>query len=431
MIKIEKWNDCEAIDEKGKTYLDLTAGGIFAAMFGPGSPTVKSAMARVEHFCSYSSHYGNYWRDKYIEMLKEFTGFESIALFSTGSEATEGFWRACRVYNGKPNCWGGLVDPDECGEAHCKSDQFHGWTLGAMIMSGRMTWHELGVFPELGAERFGKDQNSTACMIMEPYHAPSAQFHRIKPTIERIRSLQNTYPDIPLCLDEVQGGFGRTGKLFAYQHYIDTLNQTSTPYLRPQFVTIGKLCGGGLPLAALLGPREIMESDSVKEFGQLHSTHSGNPVMCSVGCAIIDRMREENLIFESQRKGLILHEALLDFPVRTQGKGLLAGLEFQTPEECNKAVDMCHERSLLVVDTGRQWIKLGPALTITDEELIRGINILRGIVEEVVHGRPETCGDSGEVDSGSGADISSSGIRADQPGETGGSENGGSPRAGD
>ena len=189
--------------------IDLCAGGIFAAMFGDDAREIWWALNDISQrpfadervFCSYSPHRKNYWRDRYLSMLKELTGFESVALFSTGSEATEAFWRACRVFNGKPGVWGGLVDPDEVGTDKPKCDAMHGMTLGSLIMAGRMTWIELGYFPELGENRFGKGHNATSCMIMEPYHAPSAQFHRIDPTILRIQSLQKEFPDIPLCLD--------------------------------------------------------------------------------------------------------------------------------------------------------------------------------------------------------------------------------------
>ncbi len=271
MIQIKLWSSEYATDEAGKKYIDLTSGGIFAAGFGPNDWEIKTAISGITHFCSYSPKYGNYNRDKYIELLKEITGFESVALFSAGTEATEAFWRTCRIYTNKPGVWGGLVDPDEVGADHPKCDQMHGMTLGAMIMAGKLTWRELGIFPELGVERFGTAPEGTACMIIEPYHAPSGQFHRMKPTIERIQNLQKSFPDIPLCIDEIQGGFGRTGRLWAHQHYTQEFKMTSPskaigydlPILHPDFITIGKLAGGGLPLSALLGPKEIMESESV------------------------------------------------------------------------------------------------------------------------------------------------------------------------
>jgi acetylornithine/succinyldiaminopimelate/putrescine aminotransferase len=370
--------------------IDFTSGGIFAAILGDDSPVIRKAMRQPKVFCSYAPHRQDYWRDRYIAMLKEFTGFESVALFSTGSEATEAFWRVCRVYNGKPGVWGGLIDPDEVGTDHPKCDAMHGMTLGAMIMAGRMSWHELGIYPELGEGRFGKGHEMTSCMIMEPYHAPSAQFHKPK-TIERIIGLQKEFVDIPLCVDEIQGGFGRTGKLWAHQHYVEACAAAGKPYfvprLKPDFITIGKGCGGGLPLSALLGPKEIMESDSVKTFGHLHSTHSGNPVMCAVGCAVIEEIQKQDLIKESERKGAILHDEIQTFPVKTHGKGLLAGLVMQDPAEVVRVVERCKASGLLVVDTGRKWVKIGPPLNIEVVDLLTGIIILRGVIEEVVSER--------------------------------------------
>ena len=149
--------------------IDLCGGGIFSAMLGSDSKKIRDVLhGWTGDFCSYSPHRQDGWRNKYIAMLKELTGFESVALFSTGSEATEAFWRVCRIYNGKPNVWGGLVDPDEVGTDGPKADAFHGMTLGALIMAGRITWHELGIYKELGEERFGKSHDSPSCMIMNP-----------------------------------------------------------------------------------------------------------------------------------------------------------------------------------------------------------------------------------------------------------------------
>ncbi len=409
--------------------IDLVAGGIFAAMFGDDSKIIRDAVKRVKRFCSYAQSRQNGWRDRYVAVLKDLTGFESVALFSTGAEATEAFWRCCRIYNGKPGIWGGLVDPDEAGLDSTKKmcDAMHGMTLGAMIMAGKMAWGDLGIFPELGGDwgkRFGTPPDRTSCMIMEPYHAPSAQFHKIDPTINRIQELQKTFPDILLCIDEIQGGFGRTGKLWAHQHY-------PAGMLKPDFITIGKLCGGGLPLSALLGPAEVMESDSVQQFGHLHSTHSGNPLMCAVGCTVIEEMQKQDLIDRSATVGMKMHQELSQFPVRTHGRGLMAGLEMQSKEETSQVVKIVSSKGVLCVDTGRKWIKIGPQLNIEEEKLFEGIKILKEAVEEVVSTRvPETCRDSSQGSEAVSSDLPGPGVPGDLPGAVDSGENGGLPGTG-
>jgi len=387
------------VDEfKGK--IDLTSGGIFAASLGNyNSRIIASIMKVIETgvYCSYAPRFNNYWRDRYIEELKEFTGFTGVALFSVGTEATEAFWRLARTINGRPGIWGGLIDPDDVGKDKPRCDSMHGMTLGSLIMAGKMTWQELGYFPELGEKRFGMAPEATAGMIMEPYHAASGKFHRIEPTINRVRLMHDTYPEIFLCLDEIQGGFGRTGKLWAHQHYGDLL--------KPEFVTIGKACGGGLPLSAILGPAEFMAGPDAEK-AHLHSTHSGNPVMCAVGSAVIRAYRDFNLIEESARKGKIMHEMLAKFPVPTAGAGLMAGLEFLGPEEADAVVRKCEERGVLVVDTGRKWVKVGPALTIGDDELIKGIGILGEVVDDIVAARR----DSSEGHGAGDTVVSSAGV---------------------
>lgn len=369
--------------------IDLCAGGIFAAMFGDDSEIVSQAIRTFSWhnnvFCSYSAHRQNYWRDKYVSMLKELTGFESVALFSTGSEATEAFWRVARVFTGKPGIWGGLIDPDEVGKDKPEPiyDSMHGVTLGALIMAGKFQGPETNYWMPLAERRLHMDGIMTAGMIIEPYHGPSAQFHKIEPTINRIVTHRKTWSEMLFCIDEIQGGFGRTGKLWAHEHY----QENGKMLLNPDFITIGKLCGGGLPLSALLGPKEIMESDIVKEQGHLHSTHSGNPLMCAVGCTVIEEMQKQNLIQRSADLGEKLHEALKTFPIRTHGKGLLAGFEMKDNEEVKRVTIECLNRGVQVSDTGRKWIKIGPALNIPEEDLIQGISILKEVIGEVIDGR--------------------------------------------
>jgi len=236
-------------------------------------------------------------------------------------------------------------------------------------------------------------------MIMEPYHGPSAQFHRIEPTINRIVDLQKEFPEIPLCVDEIQGGFGRTGRKFAYRWY-DELGKgpVAKRGIKPDFITIGKGAGAGMPLSALLGPAEIMESKAVIEHAHLHSTHSGHPIMCAVGCAVIDEIEKHDLIAQSHDFGIMLEAALKECGIRYHaGRGLLAGLEFDNADEAKLMTQLCYDKGLLVCDTSRKWVKLGPALTITSEELETGIQIVRDAIEEVLNVRNvETRGDTGQ-----------------------------------
>lgn len=390
------------IDDWNK-WIDFTSGGIFAAILGADwRPKINASAA------CYGAHYDNPITLRYIDRLKEVTGFESVVLYSTGSEATEAYWRAMRVYTGKPGVWGGLIDPDQVGADKTQCDAMHGMTLGAQIMAGRLTWAEMGIAPELGAGRFGTAHEMTSCMIMEPYHAPSAQFHRQSPTIERVMELQAKFPDIPLCVDEVQGGFGRTGKFWAHEWYDG---------LKPDFVTCGKGMGGGYPLAALLGPKEILEDPRVIESAHLHSTHSGHPAMCAIGLQVLDRIEKDNLVNESRRKGEVLAAGLRGCGLRVHaGNGLLAGIECKDAGQAERVVLACRERGLLVVGTGRKWVKIGPPLTITYEALDEGIGKLRAAIEEVLDGDVETCGDTGAGLENGDADVPTDGIHADRAG---------------
>ena len=365
--------------EHDKAYYDLTAGGIFCCMFGAFWYKVQLIMDRARPIHLYSNRFKNhYWKERYEEALRNLTGMEPLAIYTSGTEAVEAFLRVAWAHTGKSGMWGGLVDPDDVGKDKPICDQFHGWTLGSRILAGRMTWNELGVYPELGATRFGMSPQYTACMAMEPYHAPSGQFHREDPTINRIRSLRKEYPDILFLIDEIQGGFGRCGKLFAHEWYDN---------LKPDFVTIGKLAGAGFPLAVLLGPKEILESDAVQQHAYLHSTHSASPLICCAGTFVIEEMLAKDLITRSYRMGLKMHGWLAKLPVRVHGKGLMAGLEFESAEEAAKVVMRCEQRHVLVVDTGRKWVKIGPCLNIDGEHLEKCLKILGEVVIETVEER--------------------------------------------
>ena len=334
-------------DEKGNKYIDFTSGGIFTCSVGNANKRVMKAIRDVPFTACYQ--YGNPYREKYLDMLADFTGFEAAALFSAGTEATEAAWRIMRRFKGKDGI---------CG----LPEAFHGMTLGAQIMACRINdW------------RYAEVPEKTCGLIIEPYIALTAKPHTLD-MIGRVISYRNEF-DLMLTLDEIQAGFGRTGKLFGYQHYDG---------LRPDLVCIGKACGSGQPLSAVLGPKELINEPAM----ELHSTHGGNPLACAVGIATIEEFIEKRLVNRASQLGETILEPWIDkLPIEAYGKGMIAGLIFETWDTALKVVQLCKKRGLLVVDTQKHSIKIGPPLTIREAVFKRGLKILGEALEEVIDGK--------------------------------------------
>jgi 4-aminobutyrate aminotransferase-like enzyme len=190
-----------------------------------------------------------------------------------------------------------------------------------------------------------------------------------------------------ITFDEIQGGFGRTGKLFVYQHY----------GVEPDMLCLGKALSGSLPLSAVIGSRKIMD---LPEFGSMSSTHSANPLCCAAGLANLEAIESRNLIAESERKGGILHRRLGEFKKKYAdriswifGKGLLAGVLFKDPETgepdgffASRVCEKAMQKGLLLVHTGRESIKIGPPLTIPEEALEEGLEIFDESIGETIQG---------------------------------------------
>jgi 4-aminobutyrate aminotransferase/(S)-3-amino-2-methylpropionate transaminase len=182
----------------------------------------------------------------------------------------------------------------------------------------------------------------------------------------------------------MQAGFGRTGKLFGYMHY----------EVEPDILCCGKGASSGVPLAVVLGSRQLLD---LPEIGSMSSTHSANPLVCAAGLANLEALLEDGLMENSRILGEVFHSRLRAiqgcFPghIRyTQGKGLLAALLFYDAagnplsELCSNICQEAMRRGLLVVHTGRESIKLAPPLCIHEEALLEGLEVLAESIAAVV-----------------------------------------------
>lgn len=400
----DRAEDFSIFDAAGNRWIDFTST-IFVANVGHSNPRVTAAIKAALDRPLYGCYaYANESRAQYLEKLVAFAGppFEKAFLLSAGTEATEGALKLMRMHGQKA----GKRRPGII----CIEGNWHGRTLGAQMLSSNLAqrewigyqdadihhipfpypWALKGRSPESflqeGLKKLqdaGIDLARDVCgFMLETFQGWGAVFYppEFVQAIERVCRQHG----ILLTFDEMQAGFGRTGKGFGFQHYGVT----------PDLICCGKGMGGGVPLSGVLGRGEIMDLPDV---GNMSSTHSANPLVCAAGLAVIEEMENRNLIAEAARKGDLLFGALNQmqarFPDRVSellGRGLIAAVLFRHPETgapdgpfTSQVAELCMQKGLLVVHTGRESIKIGPPLTITDDALLEGVAVLGEAIAEV------------------------------------------------
>ena len=402
----DKAYDFNIYDKHGNKWIDFTST-IFVSNVGHSNKNVCNAVKRVlEKPLIHSYAYVNEERVQYHKELVEFAGrpFEKAFLLSAGTESTEAALKLMRM-NGKK------IGKRQLGII-CIEGNWHGRTMGAQMMSGNPSqkdwigYHDPNIhhikFPypwvlnEKAGEEFleselqelqnsGIDLKKDICGVMlETFQGWGAVFYPVN-FVQAFEKICRKY-DMLLTFDEMQSGFARTGKKFGYEHY----------EVQADLLCCGKGIASGFPLSAVIGTAEIMD---LPEVGNMSSTHSANPFVCAAGMATLEEIDRLDLVNETDRKGLIFNQKLNELKKKyadhisyVLGKGLLAALIFKLPDK-NKPdtllpsiiSEKAMQKGLLVVHTGRESIKLAPPLTISDEALIEGINVLEESISEVLN----------------------------------------------
>ena len=312
-----------------KGYIDFTSG-IFAANLGHGAVAVnKALLTAILDYGLHTYQYPTDIREEYERRLCEWTGYEACALFSDGTVAVEAALRVMVKVDRGCTWW-------PFGLRGC----FHGKTYGATCQIS-----------------FMDEARPMGNWIIEGYRGWDAHFWSDALIAHLLKCQRGGYL---ICFDEIQSGFGRTGKKFAYEHY----------GIKPDLLVIGKGMGSGFPVSAVLGPANLLDKVD------LTCTHGGNPLACAAGIATIAEFERLTLIEHSARKGHVLHKGLKGLDLGVQGRGMVAALLFESAAEARLIEARCQENGLLVVGTDKGSVKIGPPLTIPDEELVRGIEIL-------------------------------------------------------
>lgn len=381
------WNSAEdfnVYDVSGNKWIDFTSS-IFVANVGHSNKEIINSIKKsLDKKLLNSYYYATEERANFTNYLIKIipSNFDKIFFLSTGSEAVEAAIKMSIKFTNKKKIISFV-------------NSFHGKTMGSCFVGGKFEsqkWLPVDTFVKhldfpsdefikktnLSEfeyfEKFKKTLNPTeyAAIIFEPYQGWSAEFLS-KTFVKLLREWCTEHKILMIC-DEIQSGFGRTGKLFAYEHFD----------IVPDIITCAKGISSSLPLSTVITNSKIIGSEM-----SFNSTHGGNPVAVNASYASLRYLVDNNLIYESERKGLILKKELEKWQKekpknirKINCRGLLAGVFVESPDGNNiDFVDKIIEQSmflgLLSIRTQSGTLKIGPPLTISDDALIEGIEILK------------------------------------------------------
>ena len=378
-IEVGHARGCRVVDHNGKEYLDFISG-IGVANIGHAHPKVVKAICDQAKRYLHVMVYGEYLQKPQIMLARRLAEVApkplSVTYFTnSGTEAVEGALKAAKKFTKRQR----LV---------AFEGSFHGDTAGALSVTGREVYRKpfepllpnIRFLPFNVTRALHAIDETTAAVIVEPIQSeggvrvPGADFlSTLRERCDRMGTL--------LVFDEVMTGLGRTGKMFALEHW----------NVVPDLLVTAKALGGGMPLGAFIGTPEIMRTLSTDPPLSHVTTFGGHPVSCAAGLAALEILIKEDLAEQAAQKGQRLLQGLKKIArhgsVReVRGKGLLVGLELEHPDLTRRFVSVCRQAGLLLGWTlhSDTVVRLAPPLVISQRELDRGLMIIRDVLKETV-----------------------------------------------
>lgn len=367
---IESAEGCVIRTQDGIEYLDCIAGlGVNA--LGHSHPAIIAAINdQAKKYLHLSNLYVQEPQLLLAEKLKELSGFDRVFLTNSGTEAVEGAIKLARKYHG-----------DSAKVAVVgMANGFHGRTYGPLsVMDQEKYRGGFGPFlPECSNVSYSTEAIAqavgpqTAAVIVEPIQGEGGIVEISADVVELLHKLREKFGFL-LIVDEIQSGFGRTGKFFAFEHY----------GLQPDIVVCAKAIGGGLPLGAILSSSEIASKLASGSHG---TTFGGNALACAAGNVVLEKLAG-GLMDEVVVQGEYLHEQLVAlkriYPSlieNVRGKGLMLG--FSVSCDAKHIQKRLLEEHVIVNVTAGNVIRLLPPLVISHEHARRLVEALSDVVEE-------------------------------------------------
>jgi 4-aminobutyrate aminotransferase/(S)-3-amino-2-methylpropionate transaminase len=391
----------ELWDVTGRRYIDF-AGGIGVMNVGHNHPhvmeAVRAQLGKVTHTSFQVVVYESYLRlAERLSAVAPTQGPNKAIFFSTGAEAVENAVKIARAHTGRQ-------------AVISFHGAFHGRTLLALSLTGSVTpykqnfgpyaaeiyqapfpyeyrgWSSeraLAALHELFESSVSPDR--VAAIIIEPVLGEGGFVPAPAPFLQELRALTERH-GIVLIADEIQSGFGRTGRFFAIEH----------SGVKPDLITVAKSLAAGFPLSGVVGRAEVMDAPAP---GGLGGTYGGNPVACAAGVAVMDVMRDERLPERAARIGSILEERMQSWAKEhelvgdVRVMGAMAGMELvrdrktKVPADTETARLLAHalDQGLIVLRAGvhHNVVRTLMPLTIPDDQLEEGLDILGAALAQV------------------------------------------------
>lgn len=360
-------------DTEGKEYLDFL-GGIAVSVLGHGHPALVRAIKEAAEGVLHTSNvYYIEAQARLAARLAELSGLDRAFFANTGAEANEGAIKLARRYARRRK-----------GEDRYKIvsalHSFHGRTMGAMTATGQPKFHDgFGPLPEgfeyvplndVAALEAAVD-GRTAAVILEPIQGESGVRPCTPEYLQAARRICDQRGAL-LIFDEVQTGIGRTGKMFAFEHY----------GVRPDILSLAKALGGGIPIGVFLATEEVSRGF---EPGVHGTTFGGNPFATKVAGAVLDVVIGEKLPERAAALGAHLKARLerLDGVAEVRGMGLMIGVELEEGLSAPRVMRAAFERGLLVGASGDAVLRVLPPLVISEAEADEAAGILEAAVGAV------------------------------------------------
>ena len=366
-LEFERAEGCYLYDTHGKAYLDLISG-ISVSNLGHGNKHVADAIIKQVNSHMHLMVYGEFIQAPQARLAKKLTSLlpdtlNCVYFVNSGAEATDGALKLAKRVTERSK----IV---ACRKA------YHGSTHAALSLNSEEVYKNRfrPLLPDIHFIDFNNTQQldcideKTACFIVEVVASEQGYIPANPEFLETARKRCSENCAL-LIFDEIQTGFGRTGKMFAFEHY----------NIAPDILLLGKALGAGMPMGAFISSQRMMNTLAKEPVLGHITTFGGHPVCCSAALAGIEELEQNNYTHEVDAKATLFKQRLIHPAIRQiNGKGLMMSMQFDSFEQNKAIIDQCMNDGLIV-----DWflfaadsLRITPPLSITRDEIEHACDVL-------------------------------------------------------